>query len=156
MLLQHFWLGHSEESALQLDIAAGGLFTHKTIAEEEALCWVHKPRVPQGPASMPRLGPSRQHVTHGLAQESKTIGQKGSHVTDRKVWPKRNNAHSSAASAHLSDRSVRFGFSRHRTASPIGRPGPKHYFRLRPRDSDRRSQEPCSPLFSNRRTQSRL
>jgi hypothetical protein len=35
--LQHFWLGLSKESTLQLDIAAGGSFTHKTIAEGEAL-----------------------------------------------------------------------------------------------------------------------
>ena len=34
-------------------------------------CRVHKPRVPRGPASTPRLGPSRQHTTHGPAQESK-------------------------------------------------------------------------------------
>ena len=39
-----------------------------------SMCRVHKPRVPWGPASMPRLGPGRQHITHGLAQESKTIG----------------------------------------------------------------------------------
>ena len=37
VLLQHFWLGLSKESALQLDITAGGSFTHKTIAEGEAL-----------------------------------------------------------------------------------------------------------------------
>jgi hypothetical protein len=37
VLLQHFWLGLSKESALQLDIAAGGSFTHKTTAEGEAL-----------------------------------------------------------------------------------------------------------------------
>ena len=37
MLLQHFWLGLSKESALQLDITAGGSFTHKTTAEGEAL-----------------------------------------------------------------------------------------------------------------------
>ena len=37
MLLQHFWLGFSKESALQLDITAGGSFTHKTIEEGEAL-----------------------------------------------------------------------------------------------------------------------
>ena len=30
MLLQHFWLGLSKESALQLDITARGSFTHKT------------------------------------------------------------------------------------------------------------------------------
>jgi hypothetical protein len=37
VLLQHFWLGLSKESALQLDIAIGGSFTHKTTAEGEAL-----------------------------------------------------------------------------------------------------------------------
>ena len=37
MLLQHFWLGLSKESALQLDVAAGGSFNHKTIAEGEVL-----------------------------------------------------------------------------------------------------------------------
>ena len=37
MLLQHFWLGLSKEPALQLDISAGGSFTHKITAEGEAL-----------------------------------------------------------------------------------------------------------------------
>ena len=37
VLLQHFWLGLSKESALQLDISAGGSFTHKTTDEGEAL-----------------------------------------------------------------------------------------------------------------------
>ena len=37
MLLQHFWLGLSKESALQLDITVGGSFTHKTTEEGEAL-----------------------------------------------------------------------------------------------------------------------
>ena len=37
MLLQHLWLGLGKESALQLDIAAGGSFTHKTTEEGEAL-----------------------------------------------------------------------------------------------------------------------
>ena len=39
VLLQHFWFGLSKESALQLDIAAGGLFTHKTMVEGEALLY---------------------------------------------------------------------------------------------------------------------
>ena len=66
----------------------------------------------------------------GSTQEYEATGRKGGPVTDRKVWPKRSSARLSAASAHLSDRSVRFDSSRHRTASPIGRPSPKHYFRL--------------------------
>ena len=37
VLLQHFWLGLSKESTLQLDIAVGGSFTHKTMAEGEAI-----------------------------------------------------------------------------------------------------------------------
>ena len=37
MLLQHFWLGLSKESTLQLDISSGGSFTHKTTTEGEAL-----------------------------------------------------------------------------------------------------------------------
>jgi hypothetical protein len=37
VLLQHFWFGLSKESALQLDLAAGGSFNHKTIAEGEEL-----------------------------------------------------------------------------------------------------------------------
>jgi hypothetical protein len=37
VLLQHFWLGLSKESALQLDITIGGSFTHKTMAEGETL-----------------------------------------------------------------------------------------------------------------------
>jgi hypothetical protein len=36
-LLQHFWLGLSKESTLQLDITAGGSFTNKITAEGEAL-----------------------------------------------------------------------------------------------------------------------
>ena len=74
-----------------------------------AICWVHKPGVPRRPASTPRLGPSRQHATHGPAQESKTTGQKGGPVTNQKVWLRRNNAFSSTTSAHLSDRSAHFG-----------------------------------------------
>ena len=35
--LQHFWLGLSKESALQLDITAGDSFMHKTTKEGEAL-----------------------------------------------------------------------------------------------------------------------
>ena len=37
LLLQHFWLGLSKESTLQLDITTGGSFTHKTTIEGEAL-----------------------------------------------------------------------------------------------------------------------
>ena len=52
-------------------------------------CRVHKHGVPRGPASTPGLGPGKQHVVHGPAQESKNIiGQKGGSVTDRKVYPK--------------------------------------------------------------------
>jgi DNA helicase HerA-like ATPase len=37
VLLPHFWLGLSKESALQLDIIAKGSFTHKSTDEREAL-----------------------------------------------------------------------------------------------------------------------
>ena len=37
VLLQHFWVGLSKESAQQLDITAGGSFMCKTNSEEEAL-----------------------------------------------------------------------------------------------------------------------
>jgi hypothetical protein len=37
VLLQHFWLGLSKESALQLDVTVGGSFMHKTTSEGEAL-----------------------------------------------------------------------------------------------------------------------
>jgi hypothetical protein len=37
VLLQHYWLGLSKEFARQLDIATGGLFTHKTTVQGEAL-----------------------------------------------------------------------------------------------------------------------
>ena len=71
-------------------------------------CRVHGPGVPQGPASTPGLGPNRQHTTRGLTQEPKTTGRKGGPVTDRKVWTKRNGAHSPTTSAHLFDWSARF------------------------------------------------
>jgi hypothetical protein len=35
--LQHFWLDLSKKAALQLDVAVGGSFTHKTTVEGEAL-----------------------------------------------------------------------------------------------------------------------
>jgi len=37
VLLQHFWLGLSKESALQLDVTARGSFMHNTTSEAEAL-----------------------------------------------------------------------------------------------------------------------
>jgi hypothetical protein len=37
VLLQHFWLGLSKKSALQLDVTAGGSFMHKITSEAEAL-----------------------------------------------------------------------------------------------------------------------
>lgn len=37
MLLQQFWFELNKESALQLDLAAGGSFSHKTTSEGEAL-----------------------------------------------------------------------------------------------------------------------
>ena len=114
------------------------------------------PGVPRGPASTPRLGPSRQHVAHGLAQESKTTGRKGGPVTDRKVWPKRNSARSSTTSAHLSDQSACFGLQPPLDGLSDRKAWPKRYFRLQPCVFDRGSQKPCSPLFSDWRGQNRL
>ena len=37
MLLQHFWVGLNNETALQLDITAGGSFAYKTTSEGMAL-----------------------------------------------------------------------------------------------------------------------
>jgi len=37
VLLQHFWLGLNNETALQLDITAGGSFAYKTTSEGMAL-----------------------------------------------------------------------------------------------------------------------
>ena len=42
-------------------------------------------------------------------RESKNNRAKCGPATDRKVWPKKSNARSSTTSAHLSDRSARFG-----------------------------------------------
>ena len=39
VLLQHFWLGLSKESAIQLDISIEGSFTHKTTDEGEVLLY---------------------------------------------------------------------------------------------------------------------
>ena len=77
MLLQHFWLGLSKKSALQLDISAGGLFTHKTTAEGEALldCILEntsftetrekRPPVPKDPVTPPDKG-SLQEAVKGV------------------------------------------------------------------------------------------
>ena len=74
------------------------------------ICRVHKPGVPRGPASTPGLGLRKQHVAHGMAQKPKnTMGWKDILVLDQKVYPKEQNARSSTSSAHLSDRSTRFG-----------------------------------------------
>ena len=37
VLLQHFWSGQNNETALQLDITAGGSFAYKTTSEGMAL-----------------------------------------------------------------------------------------------------------------------
>ena len=83
------------------------------------------------------------------------IGPKGDPITDRKAWPRRNGARfrlrpasptgaltlvSSPPSDGLSDRKA----------------WPKRYFRLRPASPTRDAPNPCSPLFSDWRDQSRL
>ena len=83
----------------------------------------------------------------GRPKSLKQQAEKGGPVTDRKVWPKRNSPRSSTTLAHRSDRSARFGLQQPRDGLSDRKAWPKHYFRLRPRVSDRGSQEPCSPLF---------
>ena len=119
------------------------------------MCWVHKPGVPRGPASTPGLGLGKQHTVHGPVQESKnTTGRKGSPVADRKVYPKERVPVHQLLRPTSPTEALASGTSHLQAVSPIGRPGPKRCFRLQP--CDRGSWEPCSPLFSDRRTQSRL
>ena len=70
MLLQHFWLGLSKESALQLDITAEGSFNHKTIAEGEVLLDRILENTP--PLEPLRVEPESSHEEVSLA-ESKPL-----------------------------------------------------------------------------------
>ena len=56
------------------------------------------------------LGPSGTgFYAKAWPKSLKTIGQRGGPATDRKARPKKSNVLSLATSAHLSDRSARFG-----------------------------------------------
>ena len=102
-----------------------------------AYCWVHKPGVPRGPASTPGLGPGKQHVVHGPAQESKnTTGREDSPVADREVYPKGQAPALQLLRPTSPTGALASGTSRLQVVSPIGRPGPKRCFLLRPRVSD--------------------
>lgn len=68
VLLQHFWSGLSKASALQLDIAAGGSFIHKTTAEGEALL----DRIPE---NTPPLEPIRVEPEPVLEEVSSAIAE---------------------------------------------------------------------------------
>jgi hypothetical protein len=65
VLLQHFWLELSKESALQLDIAARGSFTHNTTAEGEALLDCILENTP--PLELLRVEPELSHEEVSLA-----------------------------------------------------------------------------------------
>ena len=94
-------------------------------------CLVHKPGVPQGPASTPGLGRRKQHVVHGPAQESKnTTGRKDSPVADRKVYPKEQAPARFLLRPTSPIGALALGTSRLRAVSPIGRPSPKRCFLL--------------------------
>ena len=101
-------------------------------------CRVHKPGVPRGPAPTPGLGPEKQHVVHGPAQESKnTTGRKDIPVPDRKVYPKEKTPARQLLWPTSPTGALASGTSRLRAVSPIERPGPKHCLLLRPGVSDR-------------------
>ena len=87
--------------------------THNSAPPVAYRCRVHKPGVPRGPASTPRLPLSGQHTTHGSAQGSKTTGRKSGPVTSPTA--RRLLQPTSPTGALASDS------SRLRTASPIGR-----------------------------------
>ena len=76
----------------------------------------------------------------GRPKSLKHNGPEGQSGRRSEGLPKRTSARSSTSSAHLSNWSTRAlasDTSRLRAVSPIGRPGPKRCFLLRPRVSDR-------------------
>ena len=86
----------------------------------------------------------KQQAERAVQSPTRRSGQRGTAPAHRLLRP------TSPTEALASDS------GRLRTASPIGRLGPKCYFRLRPRVADRGAQKPCSPLFSDWRGQNRL
>ena len=71
MLLHHFWLGLSNESALQLDITAGGSFTHQTTEEGEALLDRILENTP--PLQQLHVEPMLSHEEHSSAEAEPTL-----------------------------------------------------------------------------------
>jgi hypothetical protein len=71
--LQHFWLGLSKESALQLDITAGGSFTHKTTTKGEALLDRILENTPPLEPFRVALKPSHEEVSSAEAEPIKSI-----------------------------------------------------------------------------------
>ena len=95
----------------------------------------------------------------GRPTSLKHNGPEGQSGRRPKGLPKRTSTRSSISSAHLSDRSTRFRHQPSSSSLSNRKACPKTLLptltpRLRPRDQG--SWEPCSPLFSDRRTQSRL
>ena len=70
MLLQHFYIGLDTESALYLDIAAGGSFAHKTPSEGREIL----DRITENTSFVANTGPSQEEHTSShediLAAES--------------------------------------------------------------------------------------
>ena len=81
---------------------------------------------------LPRKGSAQAGSTQlmGRPKSLKTTGQKGGPVTDQKVWAKKNSARSSTTSAHLSDRSARFGLQPPPDGLSNWKAWPKRYFQL--------------------------
>ena len=84
-------------------------YIHDELKKPYCLCRIHKPGVHHGPASQQKLNPADDVANDAqLLGRPKylTTGHKGDPVSNRKAWPRRNDA--------------RF---RLRPASPTGRPG---------------------------------
>ena len=93
--------------------------------EHNAYCRVHKPGVPRGSASTPGLGPRKQHVVRGPAQEPKTQWAGGivRSPTGRSTQ-KQALAHQPLRPTSLTG-AFALGTSRLRAVSPIGKAWPK-------------------------------
>ena len=92
---------------------------------------------------LPRQGSAQENsmLFMGRPKSLKHNGPEGQSGRRPEGLPKRTSTRSSTCSAHLSDRNtgaLASDTSRLRAVSPIGRPGPKRCFLLRPRVSDQR------------------
>ena len=76
--------------------------------------------------------------TKARSKSLNTTGQRNGPATNWKVGPKKSNTRSSATSAHLSDRSSRFGLQPPPDGLSDRKACPEPYFRLRPHVSPTR------------------